>query len=439
MSHLDEGTLHALLDGELELHELREIQAHLGSCSACDARLQTAKEVFREADRLVGTVQFPGHMRSSLGSAEPEPIAPEPAAAAAPTTGPGPRREPRINQPIYDDLPPVFLPENNEWAERRRQWLGRAKWAALLFVAVGAGYIASETRKSAPPIGYVESERPRLMKSSEDAVVSPEEATGTDSTAGVYRAPPPPSAKEPARPAVRPGASSVERIARNRAPVPAASAPTAQSTTQPESLELAAGDSSVDTANQTPAPQDEARADQFEDEAEPKDVRAEAAAALAELDRQRRRERAAAATAAVDRARRQPAIVPAPGAAAQQAPPPALAPRTLEQRSGIYLRIGLDEAARQLGRPVHVIEGLNAQFMGLAQGRQAPGADDERPVVRVVYQDSQGRMILLDQQRVRPGQNWPSGPTQWVVGEIGLVLHGEPGPAVLRNLRPRVR
>jgi hypothetical protein len=99
----------------------------------------------------------------------------------------------------------------------------------------------------------------------------------------------------------------------------------------------------------------------------------------------------------------------------------------------------LDEAARQLGRPVHVIEGLNAQFMGLVRGRQSPGADDTRPAVRVVYQDSQGRMILLDQQRIRPGQDWPSGATQWTVGEIGLLLHGEAGPEVLRNLRPRVR
>lgn len=34
MSHLDEGTLHALLDGELDLHEVKEIQAHIGSCAA---------------------------------------------------------------------------------------------------------------------------------------------------------------------------------------------------------------------------------------------------------------------------------------------------------------------------------------------------------------------------------------------------------------------
>ena len=35
MSFLDEGTLHALLDGELDLAEVSEIQKHLGSCVAC--------------------------------------------------------------------------------------------------------------------------------------------------------------------------------------------------------------------------------------------------------------------------------------------------------------------------------------------------------------------------------------------------------------------
>ncbi|MBA3554767.1 MAG: hypothetical protein H0W29_08440 [Gemmatimonadales bacterium] len=167
------------------------------------------------------------------------------------------------------------------------------------------------------------------------------------------------------------------------------------------------------------------------DAATQEDIRAEATEALEELDRQRRRDRAAAATAAIDQSRRDEAVAePAP------APPP---PRTLEQRSGVYLRIGLDEAARQLGRPVHVIEGLNSEFMGLTQGRQSPGADGARPVVRVVYRDSQGRMILLDQQRIRPGQNWPSSGTQWTVGEIGLRLHGDAPAAVLQNLRPRVR
>jgi hypothetical protein len=84
---------------------------------------------------------------------------------------------------------------------------------------------------------------------------------------------------------------------------------------------------------------------------------------------------------------------------------------------------------------------MSPLFMGLALGRVSPGADAARPVVRVVYQDSQGRLILLDQQRLRPGQatSAPGAEPHWIVGEIALHLSGEVGPDVLRNLRARVR
>jgi hypothetical protein len=62
-------------------------------------------------------------------------------------------------------------------------------------------------------------------------------------------------------------------------------------------------------------------------------------------------------------------------------------------------------------------------------------------VVRVVYQDSQGRLILLDQQRLRPGQatSAPGNEPHWIAGEISLHLSGEVSPDVLRALRSRVR
>src|SRR5262249_60295789 len=124
----------------------------------------------------------------------------------------------------------------------------------------------------------------------------------------------------------------------------------------------------------------------------------------------------------------------------QAAAAPVPAPPTLEQRAQIYLRIGLDEASRQLGGPAHVIEGLSPLFMGLAQGSSVGGADATRPVVRVVYQDSQGRLIMLDQQRVRAGQALPAaGPLSWTIGGTGMWLNGEAGPGIPRTYRPRVR
>jgi hypothetical protein len=201
-----------------------------------------------------------------------------------------------------------------------------------------------------------------------------------------------------------------------------------------EELESSRAPEIVGAADNFQDSADEAAANQPSSTARQADVRNEAARALRELDRERQVDRAAAATAAIDSARRRDAL-------ARQAAAPAPAPRTPEQRAEIYLRIGLDEAAKQLGRPVHVIEGRSALFMGLALGKASPGADASRPVVRVVYQDSQGRLILLDQQRIRPGQPTSAQGTgpHWIVGEIALHLSGEVSPDVLQTLRARVR
>jgi hypothetical protein len=166
--------------------------------------------------------------------------------------------------------------------------------------------------------------------------------------------------------------------------------------------------------------------------AEQESIRLAAGRALSQLDRERRAQRANAATAALDRAEGTRVVAPAPAA-----PPP---PPTPEQKSQVYLRIGLDEASRQLGGPVHVIEGLSPLFMGLAPGRVAAGADTTRPVVRVVYQDPQGRLIMLDQQRNRPGQPaTPPASGSWNLGDLMMRLTGEAPPEVLRTLRARVR
>ncbi|HUF34512.1 MAG TPA: zf-HC2 domain-containing protein [Gemmatimonadales bacterium] len=444
MSHLDEGTLHALLDGELDSHEVREIQAHLGSCAACGARLQSAREMFAESDRLVGAIQFPGTPRRPA-ALDPGPASEADTAAQPGFTGereyapaepgyeapdtfeplplPRPPRPPERRlgaEPVYDEPPPVLLiPDDNQWSERRRRLLTTARWAALALVAVGAGYIASEVRRTGGvPALAPAAETRTASDESVGPVVSPEETTRPDG------------------PVASPGAAPVEPPTTDPAAGTAAqkSAPPPPARTEPPPARAPAPAAAQENRDreQEPAPASEelqARDEALGEDVAAADIREEAAEALAELDRQRRRERAATATAAL---RRQ-------AAPTEPVPAPAPAPRTLEQRAGTYLRIGLDEAARQLGRPVHVIEGMQPQFMGLAQGTASAGADPGRPVVRVVYQDNQGRMILLDQQRIRPGQTWGASATRWVIGEVGLSLQGEPGPAILQNFRPRVR
>jgi anti-sigma factor RsiW len=439
MSHLDEGTLHALLDGELEMTEVKEIQAHLGSCSACGTRLRQVKEFYAEADRLVGSLELPGTgAAAAAGGSRSRSATLEPRTEVARVPAPLP--------PTPEGPPPIFLPDNPDWSERTRRVIAPMKWAALLVLAVGAGFIASESRRGRPAsVPFDASDTSAPVLSAEEATPQPDSGALTGSADQLT------ASGESARPAA---ASSRAAESQTSPLVPRGELAKAKdseeglldsaTTANDETVELAERNRPTAARRSTPPPAQPA----------PNAVRTEAAKALEDLDRERRAERAAAATAALDSARRRDEAAarqaPSKGATVvtattpAPAPPPTTAPpqRTLEQRADTYMRIGLDEAARQLGRPVHVIEGLSPLFMGLAQGRTSPGADTTRPVVRVVYQDAQGRLILLDQQRLRAGQDTTppaGGQPHWTMGEILVHLHGEIGPEVLRTMRARVR
>jgi anti-sigma factor RsiW len=486
MSHLDEGTLHALLDGELENHEVAEIQAHLGSCSSCGLRLREVKEFYSEADRLIASVDVEAtapmaaaRLTPAPPGLQPEPRLtptppgpqPEPAARREPTPRPQPAAAPSKWEPWNEPPPVLLVPDNESAAERRMQRMRRLGWAAILVVIVGAG--AVEAKKFIPVGG--EDVAPA---SNTKTVVSQEEAPARD--AGALA--PAPLAKADSSPTAS-SRTLATAPATPRETKPAAVAPTktlaantaarsggngdrkdsatSEETPSDQLTDSVTDQSAIDQSATDQPATDQPATDQAADSeaggqaektetgtpsaADLASVRQRAAEALAELDRERRVKQAAAATAALD-AKRKTATArtaaPASPRAAAPTPQPALAPTppTLEQRAQIYLRIGLDEASRQLGGPAHVIEGLSPLFMGLVQGTSVAGADATRPVVRVVYQDSQGRLILLDQQRLRAGQALPPpGPLSWTIGGTLMWLNGEAGPEILRTYRPRVR
>ncbi len=144
MSHLDEGTLHALLDGELDLHEVKEIQAHIGSCTACGTRLREVKEFHGESDRLVGLLEVPTTpSRRTAAAADLEPD--EPSAQSSPMPPRPPRHLPRTSGPAAEP-PPLLLPENPAYG--RGRLMRRMRFAALVLVTVGAGYFGNKMRQS---------------------------------------------------------------------------------------------------------------------------------------------------------------------------------------------------------------------------------------------------------------------------------------------------
>jgi len=452
MSHLDEGTLHALLDGELETHEVAEIQAHLGSCSACGLRLREVKEFLAEADRLIASVELGGAAAPAGATPRAQPLGAERAESAEPVADarpePPPRRErpqPRppaaqekSAEPWHQPPPSLLLPDNESPSERRLRRLQRIGWAAMIAVLLGAGFVQLRRFGGGTVASEPDSERP----SQPGAVVSQEEAGQSD-----------PSNLTRAIETLPSNIAVAESGTASRPAAPAAKTPPAKLATPPKAVQERKPTPAAASLPDAALRKDEAaaRADSGGGTGEADssgtenlaDVRARASEALADLDRERRRNQAAAATAALDAERRRRAATQPPAgvaaARAEPAPTPP-APPTTEQRAQVYLRIGLDEASRQLGGPAHVIEGLSPLFMGLVQGSAVAGADATRPVVRVVYQDTQGRLIMLDQQRLRAGQAAPpSSPLAWTLGDTAMWLRGEAGADVLRTYRPRVR
>ncbi len=109
MPHLDEGTLHALVDGEIPSSDLPPLQGHLASCAACRTALEEARALAGEALDLVESLQVPE--------------------ASSPRSGGVPLPSPRASS----------LP----WT--------RLAWAATVVVAVGVGYGVRDILPPPPP------------------------------------------------------------------------------------------------------------------------------------------------------------------------------------------------------------------------------------------------------------------------------------------------
>jgi hypothetical protein len=336
-----------------------------------------------------------------------------------------------------------LLPEDATALVRRRRWLRAFRWAAMIAVVVGGGRLlmgvirpgnslprARDITTAVPAIPPAVASREETSQARPPVASPPTRAGRAPSQNRTLATKTAPQPKQAATEAL---VDTVDELADTTTDAFADSAPADDQALAAGVLADSLSTDSVarDTATRDTVSRDLAAANSPRQDDELATRRA-AAEALAELDRERRRERAAAATAALRPAA--PETVPPPA----QPPPP---PRTPEQRAQIYLRIGLDEAVKQLGGPVHVIEGMTPELIGLVNGRLMPGADPNRPVVRVVYLDSRGRMILLDQQRLRTGQAPPAAPRglRWSVGDVMLYLRGEPGSDVLRTLQRRVR
>ena len=65
MSHVDDGTLHAYLDGELTPVESERLDAHLAACEACRARLEEERALIERASKLLSRAVPPTPERAA--------------------------------------------------------------------------------------------------------------------------------------------------------------------------------------------------------------------------------------------------------------------------------------------------------------------------------------------------------------------------------------
>jgi len=66
MSHVDDGTLHAYLDGELPPVERARLEAHVAECAACRTRLEEERALIERASGLLGLAQPPERLAPPL-------------------------------------------------------------------------------------------------------------------------------------------------------------------------------------------------------------------------------------------------------------------------------------------------------------------------------------------------------------------------------------
>jgi hypothetical protein len=154
MSHLDDGIIAELIDGELDVAARSAAKAHLESCPECRARHAEALSYSTESDRLIGSVELPRPAR---------PLRPRSSRGSSP---------------------------------RRIPWRALG-WAASIVIAAGIGYYAGVPRPGAPLPESASRERANRPAAEVDADRPTLNAGGTESPRQELPAATPPSAPVP--------------------------------------------------------------------------------------------------------------------------------------------------------------------------------------------------------------------------------------------------
>jgi len=408
MAHVDDGTLNALLDGELEEAEAAAVRAHVSACAECGGRFEDAKRFLDAAAELLGVLAPPVDARPAEPGAPAPLVAPvSPVGPAAPATvsapSGAPRRVPKTSKEVAVDLDgathksPAIMPnfpaegetvpapalpptdgavrplaaKRAGTARRKPDWATLA-WAASVVLALGVGYMGNEVSRGR--VG-------RAAPSADTAAAAAPSADTAAAAAPERREMPAPSPERarrvsaPPAAAARGGAIAARaEPPRSGAPEPAKPARAAADEAQPLGVGGARQDAGV-SAGAAAVPS-----------LAPQPVPSAAPLAGPPL-----------AGDAANRAAARRLLDAAPGAAPRAVA--AEAPSQAVPRPSFRVT-DVDAAAASLGGLLRTLDGWSLESVKVGPGSLVPGALATRDVVRLVYSDVQVRRVNLDQQLV---------------------------------------
>ncbi len=165
MRHLDEGSIHAYLDGQLAAGAKQEVEIHLATCPGCRARLESEREIKRRAEAILDAAVPKGLGVPHFGEVEER----------------------------YQDLEGRKDLAKPKSPRLSRQ--ARLAWAATVVVALGLGWYARQLameREQAEKIATPEpiGDRPRPSEAPAPAIAeeSPARSSreGTAAPAGLH-------------------------------------------------------------------------------------------------------------------------------------------------------------------------------------------------------------------------------------------------------------
>jgi hypothetical protein len=169
MQHLDEGTIHAWLDGQLPLDEAAAVEAHVAECRQCADAVAEARGLIAASSRILTALD-----------GVPRDVAPQTAISHQPSAI---SREGAAEPPARRDTPAI--------QRARRRWFSAPSLAAAatIVVAVGTFTLMRTARKDATMVA------PQPTATVERALGS---SADTQSFAAATAAPPPAASPAPA-------------------------------------------------------------------------------------------------------------------------------------------------------------------------------------------------------------------------------------------------